>query len=498
MNTKLLEDILSCPSLPSLPAVAMRVIELTGDQNVSLDELASTIQNDQALAAKVLRTVNSSFYGLRERCGTIRKAIAMLGLGPVKSLTLGFSLVSTFEQCADPSFDFEGYWRRGLFTAVAAQRFAVEARLDEPDEVFLAGLLQDVGIMAIYQVLGAEYASMIAEAKGDHRVLGRLEVERLELTHADIGSMLCKRWRLPDALVLPVKFHERPTAAPVSARDVTRCLGLGNMVHDIMTLEDSGESLKLLYRRTEEWFQIPSDRVRELTSEITEDTRKMASLFQLSIGASADPERVLAEASERMVELSRTEGSAPGGTPEGIAALLLEGDKTDALTGALNLKGLEEALVAGWKGCQSGGEPLTVLVTGVDGYPRLVETTGEMDRDTIALGVTTQLRKHFEPFGGVVARLDASRFAVVMAGTQRQPAVRAANDFRHDIEVASARWSGKMPDGGVRVSVGVVTAESGGPIRSHRDLITSALKGLAASQAAGGNCIRAFVPKEAA
>ena len=99
-----LEEILSCPNLPSLPAVALRVIELTSNVNVSLKELAETIQNDQGLATKILKTVNSSFYGLRQRCSTIDKAIVMLGLSPVKSLALGFSLVESIDDPADARF----------------------------------------------------------------------------------------------------------------------------------------------------------------------------------------------------------------------------------------------------------------------------------------------------------------------------------------------------------------------------------------------------------
>ena len=498
MNTQLLEDILSCPSLPSLPAVALRVIELTGDEDVSMDELASTIQNDQALASKVLRTVNSSFYGLRQRCGTIRKAIGMLGLGPVKSLTLGFSLVSSFEANKDEGFDYEGYWRRGLFCSVAAQKFAQEIKLDDPDAVFLAGLLQDVGIMAIFQVVKDEYISMMEEAGGDHRVLSRLEVERLELTHADIGSMLCKRWRLPDELVLPVKFHERPTAAPMNVRDTARLLGIGNIVHDIMTLEDTGEALKTLCRRADEWFSISADRVQELVAEIGEDTKQMASLFQLSIGENKSADDVLAEANDRMVELSQNESLAPAANVDGIGALLLDDEKTDPLTGALNMKGFEEALVSGWSAVGASGEPLTLIITGIDSYKGIASSLEILDRDTIALGVSTQLRKHFEAFGGLVARLDESRFAVVMSGTEQHPAVRAADDYRANVARASTTWSGKLPEGGVHVSVGIVTAETGSPIASHKDMLTGALRGLAASQTAGGNCVRTFVPKAAA
>ncbi len=94
MNNETLEKVLKCPTLPSLPAVALKVIDLTSNPAVKMEELARTIQNDQGLAAKILRTVNSSFYGLRKPCSTIHAAIVMLGLGPVKTLALGFSLVS--------------------------------------------------------------------------------------------------------------------------------------------------------------------------------------------------------------------------------------------------------------------------------------------------------------------------------------------------------------------------------------------------------------------
>ena len=112
MDTKLLDDILNCPSLPSLPAVAIRVLELTSDPDVRMDELAKEIQFDQGIAAKILRTVNSSFYGLRKRCSSIEHALVMLGLNPVKSLVLGFSLVSSVKGEEGDEFDYLGYWER--------------------------------------------------------------------------------------------------------------------------------------------------------------------------------------------------------------------------------------------------------------------------------------------------------------------------------------------------------------------------------------------------
>src|SRR5688572_1757354 len=109
MNPELLEQVLSCNRLPTVPAVAMRLIDLTRDNNVSMRALAELITNDQGLAAKILRTVNSSFYGLRQRCSSINQAIVMLGLSAVKSLALGFCVVQAVKDCDTEGFDHIAY-----------------------------------------------------------------------------------------------------------------------------------------------------------------------------------------------------------------------------------------------------------------------------------------------------------------------------------------------------------------------------------------------------
>ena len=181
MDHDLLEEVLSCPTLPSLPAVALEVIELTRDVNVEMDKLAATIQNDQGLSAKVLKTVNSSYYGLRKKCGTIRQAIVVLGLSTVKSLTLGFSLVSSIDLKDKKGFDHNEYWRRGLFTGVAARSIAKVACPDFQDEAFLGGLLQDVGMIAMYETLGDRYVRILEQTSGDHRKLVGFELAEFEL-----------------------------------------------------------------------------------------------------------------------------------------------------------------------------------------------------------------------------------------------------------------------------------------------------------------------------
>ena len=111
MNYAALEKVFACPNLPTLPAVAMKVLELTNKPDVQLKEVAAVIEHDQAIATKVLRTINSSFYGLSRRCVSIQQALALLGLQTVKALVLGFSLAKSLDGGGgkDVSFDFMTY-----------------------------------------------------------------------------------------------------------------------------------------------------------------------------------------------------------------------------------------------------------------------------------------------------------------------------------------------------------------------------------------------------
>src|SRR5262245_29063791 len=118
MAPRALENVLACPNLPTLPGVAMRVLELTRDPGTSINKIAQVVQNDPALTAKVLKTVNSSYYGLAQPCPSIARAMGILGLNTVKAIVLGFSLVDTTKRAGpDDRFDLAAYWRRAVYGA---------------------------------------------------------------------------------------------------------------------------------------------------------------------------------------------------------------------------------------------------------------------------------------------------------------------------------------------------------------------------------------------
>ncbi len=212
MNRTALDSVLNSPRLPTLPAVALQILELTADENVDLKAIAEIIRYDQALAAKVLRTVNSSFYGLTKPCATIRQALIYLGLNTVKSLVLGFSLVETMDGGGDEAvdFDFITYWRRSLYSAVAARDIGAGVKCADPEEAFLTAIMQDFGMVVMHRVFGDEYLQCIDLAPR-HRDLCAIEDAHFELTHPDVGAELARRWNLPDHLVDAIRRHHVTT-----------------------------------------------------------------------------------------------------------------------------------------------------------------------------------------------------------------------------------------------------------------------------------------------
>ena len=499
MNPETLDRILSCPSLPSLPAVAVKVIELSSDPDLRLEVLAETIQNDQGLTAKIIRTVNSSFYGLRRKCNTIHQALVILGMSSVKSLALGFSLVESIGESDEPGFDYISYWRRGLYGAVAAKLIAVEAGKDFADEVFLAGLLQDVGMIALYRTFGMEYVVLLDEAENDSEIAS-IELGRYELTHCDVGAMLTKRWKFPEEFVLAIKFHHTPTAAPLDLSERIRCVHIANIAHDVLTDENPAPATARFRRLCRDWLSLTEKQADGILSRVADAAVEMSSLLKLDTGDPADAEEILSRAQEKMVETAKETNQAC--RDESFDVLLMDSQQTDPLTGAMTRPAFDIAVRNAFTEAKSDGTDLCVLLVLIDNYARIAE-----ERDTVALeealiGTAALLKNHFEPAGGIISRWADSVFAIVIRGCGRAATVALATEFRTNLQRASRAW---IPRGQTRplpitVSVGaaILSADTTQMYDRVETLIAAAARSLQNPRDDGGNSVRSFRPQVAA
>jgi HD-like signal output (HDOD) protein len=195
--------------LYSLPAVAMEVLRLTSDPRINVAELTACIQRDPALTAKILRVVNSSLYGLSTEVGNLRQAVTLLGIKPLKLLVLGFSLPSgLFAELAGEQL--ERYWATALVRAVAARAIAEQFYQQDGDDAFIAGLIDDIGMLAMLGSLGEPYArflQIVWDEEGDVR---ELEREALGFDHSHLTAALLAQWKMPQALVRAVAAANEP------------------------------------------------------------------------------------------------------------------------------------------------------------------------------------------------------------------------------------------------------------------------------------------------
>ncbi|CAN5727441.1 hypothetical protein BH11PLA1_BH11PLA1_05570 [soil metagenome] len=490
MNPEILEKVLACRNLPSLPAVALRVIELTQDNSVRTAELAATITNDQGLSAKLLRTVNSSFYALRKPCTTIQGAIIMLGFNAVKTLALGFSLVSSMAENRDQGFDYQSYWRRALLSGVSAKCFARTMGLKAEEECFLGGLLQDIGMVALYRALGAEYHDLIERAQ-DHRLLVKFELAELELSHCDVGSLLASRWKLPPALALPIKYHERPSAAPLEVLDVCKAVGLGNLAADLLTTSEPGPVLKRLYTKAEELGGLTNTQVDEIMKAVQHGAREVARLLSLDIGQVEGMGTIMERANAQLAAVT-----LPFSEPAA-------GENADARTGLATRLTFNRNAVSAFSKAAGGAGVMTIALAQLDDLDDIAETHGRHYADDLCCRIARMLAAHFANGAALVCAFDETRLGLILAGCDRAEAARMIDECR--VLVGSAAIACAPPDCGVieifaSMSIGACTLDALTQMRvtTPDEMIELTERALAAAQRAGGGCLRAFSPRAAA
>ncbi len=488
MNPDVLEKVLGCQTLPTLPAVALRVIELTNSDAVSVKDLTDAIQNDQGLSAKLLKTVNSSFYGLRQRCSSINQAIVLLGMSAIKTLALGFSLVSAIDAAKGRGFDFPTYWRRGLYTGVSAKLIAKHMDLDNQEEAFLGGLLQDVGMVALHQALGDDYLRLMAVAGEDHRKLGKFEFSELETTHADIGALLARKWKLPDELVLPIKFHEKPTTAPQTVIGVCKAVALGNFACDVLTAAEPAGPLSRFYERVQSWANMSNAEADAVVTAAASAAKELARLLQLDAAVTANPEVILGKAREQLL------GMSPMADDEPLS-------KTKA--GLPDAAAFNRVLIAGFEQAKAGPFPLCVAIVSIDQYEACKQRYSANVAENLVAAAVGTMQEALRPTGAMVFDAGEGRFFALLLKCDRLGAAKAADAIRKAFSAGPLLLG---PEAGavreftttVSVGAGVMEPSSAKLVPGSEKLVQLAEACLAAARNSGAGTLRLAVPTAAA
>lgn len=205
--------------LVSLPEVCIRVNEMLDDPTVTAVELGHIISQDTSLTARLLKIVNSSYYGFQAKIETVSRAITVVGLRELRGLVIAASAVETFSNVSDEVLNKVRFWRHSLYCGVIARLLAEQCHVLHSERLFVAGLLHDIGKLIIAQRLPQEIRAIAVEADSAQRAEFEVEQDLLGFNHADVGGELMHAWNMPETLFESVAYHHNPRHAEVGVME---------------------------------------------------------------------------------------------------------------------------------------------------------------------------------------------------------------------------------------------------------------------------------------
>src|SRR5260221_11517916 len=211
-DEKLQQLISQLDRLPSIPSLYTEILEKLQDAEVATDAIGEIIARDMGMTAKILKLVNSSFFGLRRQISTAAEAVGYIGLDTVKSLVLSFHSFSQFEKVKLGEFSIEKLWSHSQATAAVARQIARLEKADQKtvDEAFVAGLLHDTGKLILASNRPEQYDQVLQSQRDQHLDSSAAEEQPFRANHADLGGYRLGLWGLPLPVLKPIAFHTCP------------------------------------------------------------------------------------------------------------------------------------------------------------------------------------------------------------------------------------------------------------------------------------------------
>jgi putative nucleotidyltransferase with HDIG domain len=265
-------------NLPTLPNLLEKFNEMIQDPSVSMDTLGRELSKDQVITSKLLKLVNSAFYGFPGRISTLTHALVLLGYDALKGLIITSSIFENLSPDAYP------LWRHSIAVSLASRTIATKLSLQDREEYAVAGLLHDIGKVILHIEAPQEYGAVINHAHTSGQSLWMAESEILGFNHATIGLWICKEWTLPAKLATPIGYHHIPSdatehtkrVAVVSLADIM-VRGMGSGAEDDLPLEPAdpfiAKQIPLTTQLLEELVEKIEMEIEGVTDLVPEDVQ---------------------------------------------------------------------------------------------------------------------------------------------------------------------------------------------------------------------------------
>ena len=249
---KLIATVKKTENIPTLPKVLTKISEEIDNDNFSIKNIGDLMSRDVSLSARILKIVNSPFYGFPQRIYSINHAIVLLGANVLKSIVISTSVFTAMKET------MTGLSEHSLFCAFASKHISLEINKNikktgetdklksnekqkqqqtiDPDNMFAVGLLHDIGKIIIATTFKDDFKTILEIAQKEEKSIDEIEHDILNISHDQLGYMLVKEWNLPSAIYIPIKYHHNPALADDFKKEtailniadfLTRAIGVG-------------------------------------------------------------------------------------------------------------------------------------------------------------------------------------------------------------------------------------------------------------------------------
>jgi len=230
--------------MPSLSTTVTKVLEICNQPNTAPNDLNKVISLDPVLTGNVLKLINSAYYSLPNQITSLARAIIMLGINTVKNLALSTAILGSLKSSGElQSLPMDTFWTHCLGVGVTAKAIAVRKKIpiSLQEEYFVAGLLHDLGKVAMNNCFGKEYGQSLALAELEQGPLYRAEETILTMSHAMAGRKIAEKWKFSESILQAIAFHHQPLEAKEEQRPMVATVALANIFANICGYGSAGD-----------------------------------------------------------------------------------------------------------------------------------------------------------------------------------------------------------------------------------------------------------------
>ncbi|MCA9167333.1 MAG: GGDEF domain-containing protein [Planctomycetales bacterium] len=502
-----LHKLLESDRIPSLPEIAIRVVELAQEPEPDFDEMIRTIKGDPAICSRIMRTVNSALFGLRQRVSSIDSAVPILGANLVRTLVLSFSLADHQGPSIKYKTIYQAIWRNCMTQAVAAEALAQRTPGVDESVWFLGALLQDIGRIVLLDAAPEEYSRLSIAANNDAELLAA-EERTFGFSHVEVSTQLCLRWRLDNYLVDAVGKHHTPIrnfnsddqlpadlTLPYYPNALRGAASLAAYIEALRSARDA-ES-EQLFADLQHTFNVAPEELHDFLTDVGLRTNEVAALFNIDLGDTPPVEQILAKAQATLAKIAVQSQLNVASIQRHVdeAKQELENARvessqwkkkaqTDDLTGALSRKVLEPTLTELLIDAADDERAVAVLFIDIDNFKSLNDNYGHHLGDEALERVVEVIRGTLRDCDHIV-RYGGDEFVLLMATSVNETVTRVCERLRSRIE---AIHFADEPKAQTTCSLGgvIFRPHANEPIRGER-LIEEADQAMYLAKQRGGN-----------